>query len=238
VVGYRSSVFGWKTVLTTETRREDRKSGLRVSDQFEIFLRSFWTKRAKQDSMPRMETLNLSDPAPRTDGRLKSLFWPSIQSGADVDYLGTQGFWVCAVVAAISTALLFVTGHPIGAVATFIFFYVGGMGVRERSWIAALLVFLVYATETVLAPGIVRLLLSALLFSNLRGTWIASHWKPDSEAAATFPPRFNDTLGDKLADQWPMWLWPKLRILYFMFAPVYALLEIVGAVMIRAGKLR
>ena len=41
-----------------------------------------------------MQTLGLTDSAPRTEGRLKSLFWPSIKTGDDVDYLGTQGFWV------------------------------------------------------------------------------------------------------------------------------------------------
>lgn len=40
-----------------------------------------------------METLNLSDSTPRSESRLKSLFWPSIQNGADVDYLGTPGYW-------------------------------------------------------------------------------------------------------------------------------------------------
>jgi hypothetical protein len=46
-----------------------------------------------------MQTLGLSDSTVRTKSRLKSLFWPSIQSGADVDYLAVQGFWVCTIVA-------------------------------------------------------------------------------------------------------------------------------------------
>src|SRR5215468_7035982 len=52
--------------------------------------------------MSRMETLGLSESSARSDGRLKSLFWPSIQNGTDVDYLGTQGYWVCMIVAALS----------------------------------------------------------------------------------------------------------------------------------------
>jgi hypothetical protein len=47
--------------------------------------------RVRQEA--RMETLNLSDSTPRSESRLKSLFWPSIQNGADVDYLGTPGYW-------------------------------------------------------------------------------------------------------------------------------------------------
>jgi len=44
-----------------------------------------------------MQTLGLSDSTIRSESRLKSLFWPSIQSGADVDYLAVQGFWVCTM---------------------------------------------------------------------------------------------------------------------------------------------
>lgn len=182
-----------------------------------------------------METLNLSDGTPRTESRIKSLFWPSIQSGADVDYLGTQGFWVCAFVATVSLVYLAVTGQPIAAVATFAFYYVGGMGVRERNRYAALLVFLGYAAEMLVSLGVVRVLIGALLLSNLRGTWIASEWKPDSEEAAGFPPRFNDTLGDKMADQWPMKLWPKLRLMYYICGPLFALAEWGGAIAIRMG---
>jgi hypothetical protein len=54
-----------------------------------------------------MQTLGLSDSTPRSEGRLKSLFWPSIQSGADVDYLAVQGFWVCTIVGVL--ALIFFT---------------------------------------------------------------------------------------------------------------------------------
>jgi hypothetical protein len=39
-----------------------------------------------------MQTLGLSDSTPRTESRLKSLFWPTIQTGSDVDYLGAQGY--------------------------------------------------------------------------------------------------------------------------------------------------
>ena len=39
-----------------------------------------------------MQNLGLSDSTPKTESRLKSLFWPSISSDVDVDYLTTQGF--------------------------------------------------------------------------------------------------------------------------------------------------
>src|SRR5229473_95078 len=174
-----------------------------------------------------METLGLSGSAERSEGRLKSLFWPSIQNGTDVDYLGAQGYWVCTIVAIVSFVFLAINGQPITGVAVLLFYYVGGVGVRERSYYAALVVFIMYLLDTLLAPGIVRIILSALLLSNLRATWIAATWRPESEEAA-LPPRLNETFTDKLADQLPTWLWPKVRVAYYIYSAGFLLLVIVG----------
>jgi hypothetical protein len=183
--------------------------------------------------MPRMETLNLSESTPRSENWLKSLFWPSIQTATDVDYLGTQGYWVCTVVAVLSFAILVFTGQAISGVATFFFYYLGGVGVRERSRYAAGIVLLMYAVGTFFAGiGIVRIIIGALLLSNMRATWIASQWKPDSEEAAP-PPRLNDTMTDKFADRLPQWLWPKLRIPYYVFSIIFMLLIFVGLILMQ-----
>src|ERR1700738_2891547 len=84
-----------------------------------------------------MQTLGLSDSMPRSEGRLKSLFWPSIQSSSDVDYLGAQGYWVCAVIAVLSLVVLVISGHPFLGGFVFLVFYLGGVGVREPSRYAA-----------------------------------------------------------------------------------------------------
>lgn len=181
-----------------------------------------------------METLGLSESTPRTESRLKSLFWPVIQNGSDVDYLGAQGYWVCTVVAVLSFVLLTATGQVITGVATLLFYYLGGVGVRERSRYAAAAVFAMYPLDTVLSPGVVRVLISALLLSNLRATWIASRWKPESEEAV-LPPRLRETWADKFADQFPSWLWPKARIVCYAFSAGFLLLVIFGLTMILTG---
>ncbi len=184
-----------------------------------------------------METLGLSGSAERSEGRLKSLFWPSIQNGTDVDYLGAQGYWVCTIVAIVSFVFLAINGQPITGVAVLLLYYVGGVGVRERSYYAALVVFIMYLLDTLLAPGVVRIILSALLLSNLRATWIAARWRPESEEAA-LPPRLNETFADKLADQLPPWLWPKVRIAYYIYSAGFLLLVTVGlASMAAKGKI-
>lgn len=172
-----------------------------------------------------METLGLSDAPQASEGRIKSLFWPSIRNGMDVDNLGTQGYWVCTCVAVLSLALLTMHGQAVSAIAIFLFYYLGGVGVRERSRYAAIVVFLMYLLDTLTAPGILRIIISALLLSNLRGTWIASRWTPGSDEAI-LPSRLNETFTDKLVDQFPAWLWPKLRIDYYVGSSAFLLLVI------------
>jgi hypothetical protein len=178
-----------------------------------------------------METLGLAHSTPRSDSRLKSLFWPSIRSGADVDYLGAQGYWLCTLVAVLSFAFAVLASQPIAGTVTFLMYYLGGVGVRERSPYAAAVVLFMSITEILLTgPSVLRVIIAALLLSNLRAAWIAGEWKADSEQAA-LPPRLNETWGDKLSDQLPKWLWPKIRILYFIFSFVLLVLVATGMVL-------
>ena len=193
--------------------------------------------------MRHMEILGLSDSTPKTESRLKSLFWPSIQNGADVDYLGAQGYWVCTAVAVLSLLFLLPAGQPITALATAMYFYIGGVGVRERNFFAAVIVFFLYFLSTVLVlemlftlGGILRIFICALLFSNLRATWLASKWTPGSEEAV-IPPRFAETLSDKFVDKLPAVLWPKLRIAYYIFSIAYLSLTAIGLGVLVARRL-
>jgi len=183
-----------------------------------------------------MQTLGISDSTPATESRLKSLFWPSIQNGTDVDYFGAQGYWVCAIVAVGSFVVAIAFGQPIMGALLLLFYYVGGVGVRERSIYAAGMVFALYFVDLlfaisrfVSAVGVVRIVFAALLLSNLRATWIASQWKPGSEEAE-LPPRFAETWKDKFADKFPSWLWPKIRIFYYIFSFCMFMLICIGTV--------
>ncbi|HEY6251894.1 MAG TPA: hypothetical protein VI685_18195 [Candidatus Angelobacter sp.] len=174
----------------------------------------------------------MSDSTPGTDNRLKSLFWPSVNTASDVDYLGTQGYWVCTVVALLSFIFsLIFNQEPIGLL-YLIFYYFGGVGVRERSRYAAMAVAIMYSIETLVvvlttdlrtlniylgARLVIHILLAALLLANVRATWIASNWNSASEEAAA-PPRLNETWSDKFADQLPMWLWPRIKIFYDIYS--------------------
>ncbi len=178
-------------------------------------------------SIAAMQSLNLSGSEKKTDGRLKSLFWPTVENAWDVDYLGQQGFWVCLIIGVLSLALIVITasfvpdsaGRTVTLALGLIIFFVyliGGMGVRESNWPAAAMIFAIYVINQ-LASGrvsVISLIIGAVLLSNVRATFIASRWKPPAEGEDR-PMRFNETFRDKLVDQLPPKVWPILKIPFF-----------------------
>ena len=76
-----------------------------------------------------------------------------------------------------------------------------------------------------------RVIITALLLSNLRATWIAAHWQSGSDVGA-LPVRLDDTWMDKLANKWPAWLWLKIRVVYYIFSIGLLLLFGLGLVAI------
>ena len=165
---------------------------------------------------------------PRSESRIKSLFWPSIQSSSDVDYLGAQGYWVCVAVAVLSFVVFIISNQLIIGTFVLLFYYLSGVGVREGSRYAAGCVSIAYLTDMLASgPSIVKIILAALLLSNFRATWIAANWKPDSEEAAPLP-RWSETWTDKFVDKLPTFLWPKLRIFYYILSVCYLTLAVIG----------
>ena len=164
-----------------------------------------------------MQTLGISESTPQAENLLKRLFWPSIRSGSDVETLGSQGYWICAIVAVLACFSNALVGHPITGVFLLLYFYLGGVGVRQHSCFAAVAVFLMLLVNTVLSPSILSVFGCVLLLSVSRATFIASFWERRT-AEAEMSTRFSETWGDKFADRLPEWLWPKVRIAYYIFA--------------------
>ena len=184
-----------------------------------------------------MQTLGVADRKERDDGRLKSIFWPTVETAWDVDHLGRQGFWICLIIAAYQLIFSLISGNPValvsGVVAALVFF-VGGMGVRESNWPAAALVFclfsvnLLYGIATAHFPGILTIVGTGMLLANVRAAFIASTWRPPAEGEDR-PTRFSETFGDKLADQMPAKVWPLLQIPFFGVATLMVVLSVAGS---------
>ena len=187
-----------------------------------------------------MQTLGLSDSTVRSESRFKSLFWPSIHNGADVDYLAVQGFWVCSAsrfsVARSSRRSLARQSRDCWSSCSFTLAaseFVSTIRSRPPScWSFTWWTFWHHLSSWLLnspGVGVVRIIIIALLLSNLRATWIAGNWKPESDEAA-LPPRLGDTFFDKLSDKWPAFIWPKVKVLYYVFSVGYLALIVAGLI--------
>src|SRR5262249_35928473 len=157
-----------------------------------------------------------SDSTPRPEKRWKALLWPEIRNDGDFDYVTEQGFWVCFVDAAFTLVIGLFTGSPGSAFFEFSFFFLAGIGVRQRvsvAGVSAVRAFLlsgfVLQRYTGNGFGLVRIIFLALLFANLRGIWLSSRWQKSLDSEP--PIRLKQTIFDKLSDQMPPAIWPKGR---------------------------
>jgi len=84
-----------------------------------------------------METLGLSGPPVRNENIFRRIFWPSADS-VDADMLGQQGFWICLLLALLTVIEATFRGHVLLGVLFAIFYFLGGIGVREHDIASAI----------------------------------------------------------------------------------------------------
>lgn len=172
-----------------------------------------------------MQTLGLSDSTPRTESRWRALFWPTIRNEGDFDYITTQGFWICFIVGVVTIIVTAISGSLFMGLFEGVFFILAGVGVRQRSRVASVAAFSSYLLSALVLQrygggfGIVRIIFLALLFANIRGNWLSARWATEQNWGGSSA-RLNQTLGDKLADQLPTWVWPKVRIVFYVIAGI------------------
>jgi len=190
-----------------------------------------------------MQTLGVANQTPQSDSRIKNIFWPTIRTGTDVDTLGSQGYWICVIIAALSLVLSLFTGQWLAAIVGVMVYYVGGVGIRQHSIFAAAMVFTTFLLNLIASSlagilgleFVVQVLVCVVLLATLRGTWIASFWEK-REGVAEMPPRFNETWGDKFVDKFPIWFWPKIRIAYYIYSALFLAFLTLGLAVVVAQR--
>jgi hypothetical protein len=177
------------------------------------------------ESQVEMQTLGLSDSTPRTESRWRALLWPTIRNEVDFDYITAQGLWICFAVAVLTVVFSAFAGSLGLGMFEGAFFLLAGLGVRQRSRVAAISAFSAYLLDAFVVQrstgggfSVIRIIFLALLFANIRGNWLSARWAREQESVPSV--RLNQTLGDKLSDQLPMLLWPKLRFVFYVVAAV------------------
>jgi hypothetical protein len=179
-----------------------------------------------------MGYLGLDETPVKDDNIFQRLFWPS-DNPSDTDALGVQGFWICIIVAVLSTIALILSGNWLLACIVFAFFALGGIGVREHSVPAAVLMAVAYLGGQIgnlllgLPPGALGVIATLMLFTNIRATRIASRWARLGDQSA-MPERRSETFLDRFVDQMPAKIWPSMRIPFFCIAGIYLIILTLG----------
>ena len=188
-----------------------------------------------------MQTLGLASEQKPTDGMLKRLFWPTIENAYDVDLIGKQGFWLCVMVAVLSAVSLAVMGHGFYGIFVALSYLLAGIGVRERSLPAAVVIFSCYLLDRVIglilipyglggSSPLVGTVVLMLLFANVRATWLARNWSRSgrNDDVVEFPTSVNTSFADRFANVWPRAIWPSGQFLFYPLAAALVVLMIVG----------
>lgn len=184
-----------------------------------------------------MSTLGLSGPPSKNDSLLKRLFWPSVGNAVDADLLGQQGFWICLIVSILTLGTSLFQGQWIIGILGAVFFFLGGIGVREHDIFAAIAVSAVYWMNILVViftghfPGFLVFIAAALLTANIRGCLIAASSMKQGDPDE-IPLRFHETWRDRLVDQMPARIWPRIRIVFYVLAALMLLLSVAGSIVI------
>jgi len=186
-----------------------------------------------------METLGLSRPPVRNENIFRHIFWPSADS-VDADMLGQQGFWICLLLALLTVIEAVFKGHVLLSVLFAIFYFLGGIGVREHDIASAISVTAIYVLNVIGVelmarqfPGWLVLFVMLILASNVRGCWIASKWLGSGDPDIV-PMRMNENWRDKLVDQMPARVWPRLRAAFYVLAFLVFMATLAGVIVIAA----
>lgn len=174
---------------------------------------------------------------------VQRIFWPANRPG-EADLLGIQGYLLCVIVAAISACALGFDRQYTAALLTFVFFLLGGIGIREHEPLAAILVAAGYLLNVAAnwiggnPPGVFTVLAAILLLTNIRATLIAKRWAHRYHHQEISLDQLSASWSERLLDELPAYLWPRVQIIFYVIAAIYLLLVLIGIGTMLWGRIR
>lgn len=126
-----------------------------------------------------METLGLSDSTPKSEGRLRALFWPAIHSDVAAETAAQNAMYAACGIAALTVVAALLRIVPAASLVDALLFVVLALGLRQFSVAASILATVLYAVEFVssilrgmVGSGIVIALIATGLFiGGIRAAW-------------------------------------------------------------------
>ncbi len=185
------------------------------------------------DTKSAMESHGMPEPPPKDDHLVRRLFWPRDRAG-DAEFLGEQGLWLCFIVTFVLCAVLGSEGQYTACALTFVFFALGGIGVREHSSAAAILVAVAFVLNQIanamsgIIPNVFAIIGAILLLINIRSTRIARRWAYSRDHHHPFAEEWSKDWRERIVDQMPALVWPKTRTVFFCVSGIYLLLVFIG----------
>jgi hypothetical protein len=120
-----------------------------------------------------------------------------------------------------------------------VFYYLSGVGIRVRSRFAAVTVFVMFLlnllpeARSIQPIFFVKLVVLAVLGTNIRATFLAAKW---AETQTEPPPApISGSFMDNFGDLWPRRIWPIGQYVYYVMTALIALLLILGIVAVLLG---
>jgi hypothetical protein len=185
-------------------------------------------------------------------------FWPMVDDIDDVDRISVLGYRTCVVYAVwqliASAQIAFLSGDADERFAAYlvtpfilIFYFLGANAVRRSNvpaagflaltaFVVPLLTYLERRSLSILEIGI-----AVVFLIVLRGTWLTSKWLSthDANDAPKKPLRIGDILplqartgvGRVMVDRWPIRVWPRFQILFWIAGIVMLGASLLGPVM-------
>lgn len=126
-----------------------------------------------------MQTLGLSDSTPKSEGRLRALFWPRIDSDIAAATAAQNAMYAGLAIAALTTLAALVRIVPVASLLDAVLFVVLAIGIRQFSVTASILATVLYAVEFIssilrgmIGSGIVIAVIATGLFiGGIRAAW-------------------------------------------------------------------
>ena len=183
-----------------------------------------------------MQTLGLSGKGEHEDNFFQRLFWPTVHNSNDADLISRRGFWVALVVGTASGLLLLASGHPILALLVVLVYLLGGVGIRQQSIAACVLIPSLYALGLLTQwIGIVRGLMSfsnpllglvglALLLATVRATALTRKWA--AQDTNETPESIDTGFVDAIVNRMPRRTWPAGKHVFYVLTAIYGALSL------------
>jgi signal peptidase I len=122
-----------------------------------------------------MQTLGLADSTPKSEGRLRALLWPTINSEVAAATAAHNAMYATFAIAALSILIVLIQRVNASAFAEIVLFVILGFGIRQFSVTASILALILFIGNLIASlsrgQGVLGVIIADLLLGGVRAAW-------------------------------------------------------------------